>query len=119
MAIAPYASVQDLEDGWRGLTSTEESIAGVLLDRASALLCEEIGDIELTENQEEIARYIVCDMVRYSFLGGSLGATPVLEDGLSDTVWESDLEGGSLLVTDRHLAMLGLSRKKAGYHGIH
>lgn len=115
----PYASVTDLEGGWRRLSENEQRIAGVLLDRASALLAERIDGAELTDNQLEVARYIVCDMVRYSFLAGSLGNTPVLEDGYSDTVWESELEGGSLMVTDRHLQMLGLGRPKAGFHGCH
>lgn len=113
--MTAYATVSDLQAGWRDLTPKEQEIAGVLLDRASALLSREIGDAVLDDVQIEIAQYIVCDMVRYSFIGASMGAAPTLEDSPSVSAWLPDMEGGSLMVTDRHMRMLGLGRSRAGF----
>ncbi len=110
-----YASVSDLQAGWRTLSQNEQAIADVLLERASALLFQEIKGAVLDENQTEVAKYIVCDMVRYSFLQNSLGNVPALEDGISGLTWEHEGEGGSLMVTDRHMRMLGMSRSRAGF----
>lgn len=113
--MSAYATVSDLQAGWRNLTQREQDIADTLLDRASALLDAATGNAELSDSQMKVAEYIVCDMVRYSMMGGSMGATPTLDDSPSVSAWMPDLEGGSLWVTDRHLRMLGLGRSRAGF----
>lgn len=64
--MAAFASVEDLEDRWRTLSSSEEAQAAVLLEDASAMIratCPDVGEVDA-----DVLRMIVCAMVKRTML---------------------------------------------------
>lgn len=77
MAV-PFATSDDLADGWRPLTPEETTRANVLLARASRLIRSSATTLDARilagTFDGALAADIACDMVRRSMMGGIPGA---------------------------------------------
>lgn len=76
MAIQAFATVEQLESGWRDLSQAEEAVASELLDRATAQLTALMAAASVpVDPSDEIQAYnlrsCVCSMVRSSMGSGA------------------------------------------------
>lgn len=58
-----YAEVSDIEARWRDLSASEEAIAAVLLDDASAALSKLVDVDAHDTEQADILKFVCCSMV--------------------------------------------------------
>ncbi len=118
----PYATVSDLQAGWRLLTPTEQSTADVLLSRASDLVDKALVEggkdpSAMTDLDKSVAKTVVCDMVQLSFGAGHLGNADIFGDSVDSMVLTSDNAGHGLWLTESHLRLLGIRKSNAGFVG--
>lgn len=72
--MVAFATAADLEVRWRPLVSDEQAVAEARLDDASAIVRSECPDIDakITAGtvDAEVARFVVCEMVKRTMLSG-------------------------------------------------
>lgn len=116
--MEPYASIAQLESGWRKLAEDEGTRAAELLSRASAYLAALLKRHGLSESgREEALAIVCCDMVQRKMeaaaiapvssvtqQAGSFGQTIAYARPVAKgwKLWPEDLE------------LLGIRRKSAG-----
>lgn len=113
--MEPFATVEDLEAGWRELTDEERAMAPTLLERASAQLAWRLSKYGVTidptdEVQATNLVTVTCNMVRRampsSYEGFSTLAQSVGSTNVSLTIRDND---GSFFITRDEKDMLGIS----------
>jgi len=72
--MAAFATAADLEVRWRPLVSDEQAVADARLGDASAIVRSEVPGIDdkiaAGEVDAEVARFVVCEMVKRTMLSG-------------------------------------------------
>lgn len=117
---AAYATLSDLQAGWRALSPVEQGIAQALLDRVAVLIDEAFENAgkdpaDMSETKRRVAGIISCDLVQYSMDKLRLGNTDLMDDSISDQVWQSDASGSGVRLNDDQLRRLGVGRTHAGW----
>lgn len=123
--MANYATVQDLHDLWRHMSSEEESRAESLIPVVCASLREEakkVGKnldemIDEDEDLAEVARSVVVDVVARTLMT-STDQEPMSQfsqSALGYTVSGTFLTpGGGMFIKKSELSRLGLKRQRVG-----
>lgn len=107
-----YADVSDLEVRWRTLTDDEQARAEALLDDASAMLDAYMTVDETDENQLNLLKIVVCNMVeRAMSTGGDMYG--VAQQSMTAVGFSQQLSyanpTGDLYITKAEKRMLGIS----------
>lgn len=85
-----YATVEDLQAGWKTLDAAEQSVATTLLLRASAQLAALLASkgVEIDAEDEVQAQNlstVTCNMVRRSMSGGGAGGLSSMSQTIGST----------------------------------
>lgn len=103
--MSAYATLADLQAGWRRLDENELEIAQTLLCRASAIIRAAGGD----RCDAMICKIVACDMVRYSMITAQNTVSSYYGETPDAMTWELPAIGGGLRLTEEHRRMLGLN----------
>lgn len=127
MPMQPFATVTDLADGWRTLTTDELARATSLLVRASAMIASELdrAGIAWPPTTEPLATNLVtvtCDVVRRA-MSVPTDFQPVSQYtqsavGYSETMSYSN-PNGDLFLTAQEKSSLGIGRQRMGFMRPH
>ena len=117
-----FATVSDLQLGWRTLTTAEQDVAGELLTRATAQLTSMLAarGIEVDPNDEVQAtnlKTVTCNMVRRSMSSGASDGMSSLSQTIGSTtaaVQWSNPDGAFYLSKMDRLA-LGIGGGRVGW----
>lgn len=101
-----YATVDDLQAGWRTLTADEQTRATTLIGRASTML-EALCDT--TSKSADILEIVVCSMVQRVMVAESAGvsAESMGAGGYSQS-WTYSNPSGDMYLTKNEKKMLGI-----------
>lgn len=114
-----FATIEDLENGWRQLDESEEAKASELLLRATAFLyMQGVRRDEDNEAQAIVLKGVTCDLVRRVFPAGSGGMDGIasMQQSIGDTsanVSFATRDGGFYLYPQERSA-LGLTASGKG-----
>ena len=117
METPPFATVADLEDRWRGLSTAEQSRATVLLGDASQLILSENPDAG--ELPADLLRMVTCNVVRRAMAtpggddsGGAISQTSMTAGPYQQSFTFSN-PSGDLYLTKAERRWLGITSQKA------
>lgn len=107
-----YATVSDLEAGWRELTEQEQSVAGVLLERAAVIL-DSFVTVDATDcHQMDVLNMVSCSMVQRAMIASDSGAFGVSQQTISADIYSQTQSfanpTGDLYLTGAEKKMLGI-----------
>jgi hypothetical protein len=116
VAIAAFATVDDLQAGWKTLTEAEQGVASTLLLRATAQLSAMLanGGIEIDPEDELQAlnlQTVTCNMVRRSMSSAAVDGLSSVQQSIGSTsasvqVYNPD---GAFFLSKMDKEILGLS----------
>lgn len=124
MALQPFATVQQLESGWRELSSAEESVASTLLLRATAQLTSLLNAHGITVDSDDDVQAtnleaVCCNMVRRSMASYSTDGIQSMQQSVGNTsasvTWSNP--DGAFYLSRLDRQTLGLSASGM-YRGI-
>ena len=121
MTMEAYATVRDLQAGWKTLSDAEQGVATELLLRASAHLASLLASKGVDINPEDEVqalnlKTVTCNMVRRSMSGGGAEGLSSLSQTIGSTSasvsWSNPDGAFYLSKTDRE--SLGIAGRSAG-----
>lgn len=119
--MADYATVDDVAEGFRTLSKSEEELCEHLITEASIL----IDALAPNANNDDVKRVVVCRMVRRAIGSGDTGATPLgatqgsMTAGPYTQSWTmGNGSMGELYLGKMEKVMLGLSNKIGSYSPV-
>lgn len=111
-----FATVDDLQAGWRTLTSAEQEVAETLLLRASAFLTVKLNrkNIEIDPEDELQAlslKTVTCNVVRRSMQSGAVDGISSLQQTIGSTAASVQIYNpdGAFFLSKNDADMLGLT----------
>lgn len=116
-----YATLDDLTQGWRDLTPSEQERATTLLDRASTILDTLVTVDPDDEQQAKNLTFVVCEMVKRAMAVGAdaYGVTQVSHmAGAFQESMSFQNPNGDMYLTEFEYKLLGISGAKAGWKQI-
>ena len=125
MALTPFATIADLQMGWRELEDQEATIAETLLVRAtahvSALLSKHGVRVDASDEvQSTNIKSVVCNMVRRSMSAGDVEGLSSMSQTIGSTTasvqWKNP--DGAFYLSKNDKEILGISGKSA-YRSIY
>lgn len=115
-----FATVADLEAGWRTLTASEQNRAETLLGRASTILSSAVDVVAGDETQAELLMSICCSMVQRAMsVGDAFGVTQQTQTAGSFSHSTSYANPtGDLYLTKQERQLLGIGGRQAGFKSL-
>lgn len=115
-----FATVEDLQLGWKTLTEAEQAVAGELLLRATAKI---LGAGLVVDASDEVQamnlKTVTCDMVRRAMNAGTLEgiASASQTIGSSTASLQISNPDGALYISRKEEALLGIRGGRIGWAG--
>lgn len=110
-----YATVEDLEAGWRPLTESEQDVATTLLDRAAVYIDSFVTVDFSDEHQAAVLKAVSCSMVQRAMIATESGAFGVTQQTISADIYSQTQSfsnpTGDLYFTKDEKRMLGIGAK--------
>ena len=120
-----YATYQDVEAGYRDLTTDEEAIATELLDEAAIIIDTLVGTDGIEDLSDGVLKLVSCRMVRRALGDGEgssfpLGATQgsMSAGGYSQSWTLSTGSSGELYLSRVERKMLGIGNNIGSYSPV-
>lgn len=119
-----YATVADLEAGWRTLTAAETARAAELLDRATGFVAAKLrsrgADADTSDELQALnLRTVCCNVVRRAMSSGGDGVasmTQAVGSTSASVSWSNP--DGAFYLTKSEREMLGISGGRAGWAAL-
>lgn len=113
-----FATVSDLMQRWRYLSSEEQNRAEVMLDDAAAILGSLVDVDAENERQAALLKTVSCSMVKRAMASTSDGLLGVTQGTISADVYSQTFNyanpGGDLYITQMERKLLGISNSYIG-----
>lgn len=123
--MEPFATVDDLTDGWSGLDPADEERAATLLDRVSVRIAAKLAShgiaVDLSdETQAAILKDVTCEVVRRSLSSQAVAdGMPVSQFTETATPYSNSYifsnANGDLYLTKWERELLGLTGGRAAF----
>ncbi len=110
-----YATINDIEQRWRRLTTEEQSRASVLLEDASTMLTVSFSNSkkDITKVDASLLKLVCCNMVSRVLDAGTdtgLYSAKTESAGVYSQTYTYATTGNGLYITRKERALLGLSK---------